>query len=73
MSVHLKVQENHLNGIIAQSRCRNLGQVGGQVLVNILQNQREIEAPPCWDHGNVQQPEQIKDQKAAPVSASKQI
>lgn len=48
---------------MAQARSRNLGQVGGQVLVNILQNQSEIEAPACWDHGHVQQPGQKRIRK----------
>lgn len=61
--VHSKVQERHLNGVMAQARSRNLGQVGGQVLVNILQNQSEIEAPSCWDHGHVQQPGQKRIRK----------
>lgn len=39
-----------------QSRGGNIGQVGGQVLVNVFQHQREVQAPAHWCNRCIQQP-----------------
>lgn len=51
-----QVTSPHLNTVTAQSRSRNLGEVGGQVLVNVFQHQSEVQAPAHWHSRGLQQP-----------------
>lgn len=47
---------SYLNTVTTQSRSSNLGQVGGQVLVDVFQHQSEVQAPAVRYCRRVQQP-----------------
>lgn len=47
---------SYLNTVTTQSRSSNLGQVGGQVLVDVFQHQSEVQAPAVRYSRRVQQP-----------------
>lgn len=52
----IKILSSHLNAVMTQSGSRDLGQVGGQVLVNVLQHQSEVQVPAHWHNRRIQQP-----------------